>query len=169
MTQYGLHNLAPRFAFIQTRWHADIVEQCRKGFTEEIARATDNQAVVDVFKVPGAFEIPLTAKRLSRLGVYDAIVGSAFVVNGGIYRHEFVASTVVSALMDVQLETDTPILSAVLTPHNFHETDEHREFFRRHFVIKGKEAAEACVGVIKLTATIGSLASQLRTAAPAAS
>jgi 6,7-dimethyl-8-ribityllumazine synthase len=169
MTQYGLHNPAPRFAFIQAGWHADIVEQCRKGFTEEIARATENRAAVDVFKVPGAFEIPLTAKRLSRLGVYDAIVGSAFVVNGGIYRHEFVASTVVSALMDVQLETDTPILSAVLTPHNFHETEEHREFFRRHFVVKGKEAAEACVGVIKLTANIASLASQLRTAAPAAS
>jgi 6,7-dimethyl-8-ribityllumazine synthase len=169
MTQYGLHNPAPRFAFIQAGWHADIVEQCRKGFTEEIARATENRAAVDVFKVPGAFEIPLTAKRLSRLGVYDAIVGSAFVVNGGIYRHEFVASSVVSALMDVQLETDTPILSAVLTPHNFHETEEHREFFRRHFVVKGKEAAEACVGVIKLTANIATLASQLRTAAPAAS
>jgi 6,7-dimethyl-8-ribityllumazine synthase len=169
MTQYDRHNPTPRFAFIQAGWHADIVEQCRKGFTEEIARATDNRAVVDVFKVPGAFEIPLTAKRLARLRIYDAIVGSALVVNGGIYRHEFVASTVVSALMDVQLETDTPVLSAVLTPHNFHETEEHREFFRRHFVVKGREAAEACLGVINLTASITSLAGQLRTAAPAAS
>jgi 6,7-dimethyl-8-ribityllumazine synthase len=150
MTQYDRHNEAPRFAFIQAGWHADIVEQCRKGFTEEIARATGNRAVVDIFTVPGAFEIPLTAKRLSRLRIYDAIVGSAFVVNGGIYRHEFVASTVV-------------------TPHNFHETEEHREFFRRHFVIKGREAAEACLGVINLTANIASLAGQLRTAAPAAS
>lgn len=162
------HNPAPRFAFIQASWHADIVDQCREGFTAEIGSRTGNRAVIDVFKVPGAFEIPLMAKRLSGLGIYDAIVASAFVVNGGIYRHEFVASTVVSALMDTQLDTGTPILSAVLTPHNFHETEEHRAFFRGHFVVKGKEVADACLRVVELAADVASLAGRIRTVSPAA-
>lgn len=162
------YNPAPRVAFIQAGWHAEIVDQCRRGFTEEMTRRTEGRAVIDVFEVPGAFEIPLTAKRLSRPGIYDAIVGAAFVVNGGIYRHDFVASTVVSALMDVQLETDTPVLSAVLTPHNFHGTEEHREFFRSHFVVKGREAAEACLSVINLAANIASLGNPFKTASPAA-
>src|SRR3546814_6566368 len=73
---------------------------------------------IEVFEAPGAFEIPLLARDLARSGRYAAIVGAAFVVNGGIYRHDFVADTVVGALMQVQMESDVPVLSAVLTPHN---------------------------------------------------
>ncbi len=139
-----------RFAFIQARWHAEIVDECRKTFVEECQRKTKGAAIIDVLDVPGAFEIPLLAKRLAATGRYDAIVGCAFVINGGIYRHDFVASAVVSALMQVQLETDVPVLSAVLTPHNFHESDEHRAFFLEHFKIKGREAASAAMAVVEL-------------------
>ncbi|MGL4636475.1 MAG: 6,7-dimethyl-8-ribityllumazine synthase [Beijerinckiaceae bacterium] len=139
-----------RFAFIQARWHADFVDECRKTFIDECQRLTNGTAIIDVFDVPGAFEIPLLAKKLAATGRYDAIVGCAFVVNGGIYRHDFVASTVVSALMQVQLETDVPVLSAVLTPHNFHESDEHRSFFLEHFKVKGREAASAAMAVVTL-------------------
>ena len=65
---------------------------------------------VDVYTVPGAFEIPLKAKELALKGDHAAIVGAGFVVNGGIYRHEFVAQAVVSGMMQVQLETLTPVL-----------------------------------------------------------
>ena len=99
--------------------------------------------------MPGAFEIPLHAKRLARSGRYSGIVGCALVVDGGIYRHEFVASTVVNSLMQVQLETDVPVFSAVLTPHHFHEHVEHRKYFHRHFAVKGTEVAEACVKTLE--------------------
>lgn len=92
--------------------------------------------------------MPLQVRTLARTGRYAAIAASAFVVDGGIYRHEFVAGTVVNALMQTQLETDVPVLSVVLTPHNFQETDEHRRFFLDHFKIKGEEAARACMGVL---------------------
>ncbi len=52
--------------------------------------------LIDVFKVPGAFELPLHAKKLARTGGYDAIVACALVVDGGIYRHDFVANAVVN-------------------------------------------------------------------------
>jgi 6,7-dimethyl-8-ribityllumazine synthase len=137
-----------RIAFVQAQWHADIVEQARDAFLAEMERQGVPPGDIDVFDVPGAFEIPLHARRLARSGRYAAIVGCALVVDGGIYRHEFVAGTVVNALMTVQLETDVPILSAVLTPHHFHEHVEHRKYFHRHFAIKGVEAAEACIKTI---------------------
>jgi 6,7-dimethyl-8-ribityllumazine synthase len=138
-----------RIAFVQAQWHADIVEQARDAFLAEMERQGVPPDRIDVFDVPGAFEIPLHAKRLARSGRYAAIVGCALVVDGGIYRHEFVAGTVVNSLMAVQLETNVPILSAVLTPHHFHEHVEHRKYFHRHFAVKGVEAAEACVKTIE--------------------
>jgi hypothetical protein len=93
--------------------------------------------------VPGAFEIPLLARDLAMTRRYDAIVGAAFVVDGGIYRHDFVASTVLDGMMRAQMDADVPVLSIVLTPHHFQETDAHREFFRSHFVHKGQAARAA--------------------------
>ena len=141
-------------AFVKARWHADIVDQCHEAFQAELARLSDGRLQTEAFGVPGAFEIPLLARDLARSGRYRAIVGSAFVVNGGIYRHEFVAETVVGALMQVQMETDLPVFSAVLTPHNFHESEEHRRFFHEHFRVKGREAADACVAMLTARANV---------------
>ena len=138
-----------RVAFVQAQWHSDIVHQARDAFLAEMKRLGVPLDTIDIFDVPGAFEIPLHAKRLALSGRYAAIVGAALVVDGGIYRHEFVANTVVNALMTVQLETNVPVLSAVLTPHHFHEHVEHRKYFHRHFAVKGTEAAEACVKTIE--------------------
>jgi 6,7-dimethyl-8-ribityllumazine synthase len=94
------------------------------------------------------FEIPLHALQLARSGRYAAIVGCALVVDGGIYRHEFVAHAVIDGLMRVQLDTGVPVISAVLTPQQFHEHAEHRRFFAEHFVVKGREAARACLRTV---------------------
>lgn len=142
-----------RVAFVKARWHGEIVDQCQAGFEAAMAAATEADPLgaytIDVFEVPGAFEIPLLARDLARSGSYAAIVGAAFVVNGGIYRHEFVADTVVGGLMQVQMESDLPVLSAVLTPHNYHDGEEHRRFFFDHFKVKGEEAARACQAILQ--------------------
>ena len=106
------------------------------------------RAHVDLFEVPGAFEIPLHAQLLAKTRRYTGIVAAGLVVDGGIYRHEFVADAVIKALMDVQLRTEVPVFSAVLTPQQFHETAAHLDFFRKHFVIKGIEVAEACANTL---------------------
>jgi len=141
-----------RIAFIQSGWHADIVDEARKGFFAEMVKNGVPENLIDRFEVPGAFEIPLQAKLLAKTWGYAAIVAAGFVVDGGVYRHEFVAETVVGALMQVQLATETPVFSVVLTPHHFHEHEVHRRFFHDHFRVKGAEAAKAC------TATLESLA-----------
>jgi len=138
-----------RIAFIQACWHRDIVDQCRQSFLAELGRRGFPAAQVDVFEVPGSFEIPLQAKLLAKTGRYAAIVASGFIVDGGIYRHDFVSTAVIDALMRVQLDTEVPVLSAVLTPQHFHEHDVHTTFFREHFVVKGVEAAHACLATLE--------------------
>jgi 6,7-dimethyl-8-ribityllumazine synthase len=138
-----------RIAFVQSCWHKEIVDQCRLAFMTELARLGTAESWIDFFEVPGAFEIPLQAKLLAKSGRYVAIVAAGFVVDGGIYRHEFVADAVISALMRVGLETEVPIISAVLTPQRFHEHNEHQRFFREHFLVKGTEAANACAKTIE--------------------
>lgn len=139
-----------KIAFIKARWHADIVDQAYIGFQEQHAGRPEE---VVAFDVPGAFEMPLLAKQLAKSGQYCAVVCAALVVDGGIYRHDFVASAVVDALMAVQLETEVPVFSVSLTPHNFHEnSEEHQRFFTAHFVKKGKEAADALAMILDLQA-----------------
>ncbi|MBR1232378.1 6,7-dimethyl-8-ribityllumazine synthase [Bradyrhizobium sp. AUGA SZCCT0182] len=137
-----------RVAFVQASWHRDVVEECRIAFLEEIEARHISRAQVDLFEVPGSFEIPLHAQLLAKTRRYTAIVAAGLVVDGGIYRHEFVADTVIKALMEVQLKTEVPIFSAVLTPQQFHESAVHHDFFRKHFVIKGIEVAEACANTL---------------------
>ena len=134
-----------RFCFIQSSWHSDIVNQGRDGFLAEMAKHGVDAQDIDLFEVPGAFEIPLHAQRLARSGRYAAVVACGLVVDGGIYRHEFVADAVISGLMRVQLDTGVPVFSAVLTPHHFHEHEEHRRYFSAHLAVKGAEVAQACL------------------------
>jgi 6,7-dimethyl-8-ribityllumazine synthase len=147
-----------RVAFIQSCWHRDIVDQCRVSFLAEMEKLGHARENIDLFEVPGAFEIPLQAKLLAKTGRYGAVVAAGLVVDGGVYRHEFVADAVISGLMRVQLDTEVPVLSAVLTPHHFHEHEEHRRFFFEHFLVKGREAANACAS------TLANIASVRRTA-----
>jgi 6,7-dimethyl-8-ribityllumazine synthase len=139
----------PRYAFIKASWHSDIVDQALVGFQKEVGEDS-----VEVFDVPGAFEIPLLARDLALTGRFGAVVGVAFVVDGGIYRHDFVASTVLEGLMRAQMDASVPCLSIVLAPHNFQETEVHRRFFREHFVEKGAEAGRAAREIVLTRAAI---------------
>ena len=140
---------SPKFAFIKARWHAEIVDQALVGFEKELAEQAV-AAEIDVIDVPGAFEMPLVAKKLAQSGNYDAIAAAALVVDGGIYRHDFVAQAVVSGLMEAGMETGVPVLSVSLTPHHFQPTAEHVGFYTDHFVEKGKEAARAAMQITAL-------------------
>jgi len=143
-----------RIAFIQASWHGDIVEQARLAFLQEMSCLGQDAACVDIISVPGAFEIPLHARLLAESGRYAAVVAAGLVVNGGIYRHEFVAHAVISGLMQVQLETRVPVLSCVLTPRELFEGEDQHRFFFEHFQIKGKEAAQACIATIASVDTL---------------
>ena len=130
-----------RVAFVQSAWHRDVIDECRTAFLTELAARRISH--VDVFEVPGSFEIPLHVQILAKTRRYTAIVAAGLVVDD-----EYVAETVIRALMEVQLRTEVPVFSAVLTPQQFHESAVHHEFFRKHFAIKGVEVAEACANTL---------------------
>ena len=116
--------------------------------------AIGDQAEVDLFEVPGAFELPLHVRMVAETGKFDAVVAAGFVVDGGIYRHEFVADAVISGLMRVQLDAGVPVFSSVLTPQNFQESETHVAFFRDHMVGKGREVADACLATLQARAGV---------------
>ena len=130
-----------RVAFVQSAWHRDVIDECRVAFLAEMAARHISH--IDVFEVPGSFEIPLHVQILAKTRRYTAIIAAGLVVDD-----EHVAETVIRALMDVQLRTEVPVFSAVLTPQQFHESAVHHEFFRKHFAIKGVEVAEACANTL---------------------
>lgn len=138
-----------RYAFIKANWHGDIVDRALDGFLELIPADR-----VDVFDVPGAFEMPLLARDLAATGQYGAVACAAFVVDGGIYRHDFVAQAVVDGLMRAGMETGVPVLSVSLTPHQYQETAHHNEIYRAHFVEKGREAARAALAISQTRAKL---------------
>jgi 6,7-dimethyl-8-ribityllumazine synthase len=140
-----------KVAVIAACWHQDIVSATTDAIQLEFERRSSPRDCLELYRVPGAFEIPFHAMRLARTRRYDAIIACGFVMNGGIYRHEFVAAAVIDGLMRVQLDTDVPVFSAVLTPRDFHDHEEHQAFFKAHFVKKGIEVARACLN------TLGSL------------
>lgn len=142
---------SPKFAFIKAGWHSDIVDQALAGFQARVSSEAP-EARIEVFDVPGAFEMPLLAQKLAATGDYDAVAAAALVVDGGIYRHDFVAQAVVNGLMEAGLRTGVPVLSVSLTPHHFQPGEDHQRFFHAHFLRKGQEAADAALHVAQVHA-----------------
>src|SRR6516162_2432346 len=128
-----------RVAFVQSAWHREVVAECRAAFVNEAEARNIASTAIDVVEVPGSFEIPLHVQLLAKTRRYNAIVAAGLVIDD-----EYIAETVIKALMDVQLRTEVPVFSAVVTPEQFHETAAHFDFFRKHFAVKGVEVAEAC-------------------------
>jgi 6,7-dimethyl-8-ribityllumazine synthase len=135
-----------RVAFVQSAWHRDIVAPCRDSFVVEMEARHILPAQIDLFEVPGSFEIPLHVQILAKTRRYTAIVAAGLVVDSGV--RGFVADTVIRALMDVQLRTEVPVFSAVVTPEEFDESEERLDFLRKHFATKGVEVAAACANTL---------------------
>lgn len=134
-----------KIAVISASWHEPVVEAAEQSFIETLVENGYAPDDIKVIKVPGALEVPLAGKRAFQKG-FDAAVGIALVVDGGIYRHEFVAHTSLQSMLDVSLEAGKPFFSVVISPQNFREGNKDDEaWFADHFVIKGREAADACL------------------------
>jgi 6,7-dimethyl-8-ribityllumazine synthase len=135
-----------RVAFVQSSWHRDIVGQCWLAFARQIEVRGIVASQVDLFEVPGSFEIPLHVQILAKTRRYTAIVAAGLVVDSGMQG--FVAQTVIQALMEVQLRTEVPVFSAVVTPQQFDGTAAQADFFQQHFASKGAEVADACADTL---------------------
>ncbi|MGB1008692.1 MAG: 6,7-dimethyl-8-ribityllumazine synthase [Thiolinea sp.] len=146
-----------RICLISAQWHDDIVDELKQSFLNKSAEYGLENDCVDTVIVPGSLEIPLQAKLRAKTGLYDAIVVTGLVVDGGIYRHEFVAKSILESVMQLQLELELPIIYAVLTPHHFHDGEVHQQFFSEHFKTKGVETANALYQTLRCCAETAAL------------
>jgi 6,7-dimethyl-8-ribityllumazine synthase len=130
-------------AFIQSCWHKDIVDQFRHSFDQHLQDIENKKVSIDYFEAPGVVEVPLLARRCAESPKYDIIVVCGLIVDHGIYRHEFVAQSVLDSTMRIQLDTNVPVIYGILTPQDF-LSDGREELFFQHFKLKGEETAHAC-------------------------
>lgn len=145
--------MTQKIAIIKAGWHNNIVNSAENSFKSAMKKSGFS-GVIDVIEVPGSLEIPLIGKKMLESG-YDMAIGMGFIVNGAIYRHDFVAQGVIDGMMSVSLETGKPFLSVVLTAITFSEASkENEDYFVNHMVIKGQEAADAALSMFDLLADV---------------
>lgn len=150
-----------RIAMIAAQWHSDLVNVATTACHAHLVSAGIAEDAISLITVPGSLELPLVSKVLATSGDYDAVLAFGFVVDGGIYRHEFVAQAILTGFVAVSTETGVPVLSAVLTPQRFDENDAgDHAFFAEHLKGKGVEIARSAVEVVSVLRDLRSTGSQ---------
>ena len=104
-----------RFALVVSRFNEEITESLLKGARQALAEASVRDADITVMRVPGAFEIPVTALRAAETGHFDAVICIGCVIKGETMHFEYIAGTVCQAIADAASATGVPIALGVLT------------------------------------------------------
>ena len=104
-----------RFALVVSRFNEEITEGLLKGAQQALAEASVSEADITVMRVPGAFEIPVTALRAAETGHFDAVICLGCVIKGETMHFEYIAGTVCQAIADAASATGVPIALGVLT------------------------------------------------------
>ncbi|BDV43295.1 6,7-dimethyl-8-ribityllumazine synthase [Geotalea uraniireducens] len=113
-----------RFGIIVSRFNSFIGERLLEGALDALVRHGADAAEVDVVRVPGAFEIPLTAKKLAQAGGYDAVICLGAVIRGATPHFDYVAAEVAKGVAHVSLETGVPVAFGVLTTDSIEQAIE---------------------------------------------
>ena len=107
-----------RIAIVAARFNAFIVDRLLVGALEALKRQGAAASHIKVARVPGAFELPVAAKKLAASGKYDAVVALGTVIRGDTAHFDYVAGECASGLTQASLETGVPIAFGVLTTDN---------------------------------------------------
>ena len=133
-----------KFAIIVSRFNSLITEKLLEGALDCINRHNGDMANVTIVRVPGAFEIPLVAKKLAKSGIFDAVVCLGAVIRGSTPHFDYVASEVSKGIANVSLETEIPIIFGVLT------TDTLEQAIERAGTKMGNKGFDAALSAIEL-------------------
>jgi len=136
-----------RFAVVVSRFNEEITEGLLQGARERLAEASVPEENVTIIRVPGAFEIPITAQRLGESGEYDAIVCLGCLIKGETMHFEYIAEAASHGIMQAAAATGVPMAFGVLTAL----TEEQALARSRSGPDnKGREAAAAALDMAKL-------------------
>jgi 6,7-dimethyl-8-ribityllumazine synthase len=135
-----------RFAVIASRTNGDVVLRLLEGAVHELRRHGATEDRIEVFQVPGAFELPLGALRAARTGRFNAMIALGAIIRGGTPHFDYICSETARGLMQVSLSTGLPVLFGVLT------TDNLQDALDRAGGSEGNKGAEAALAAIEMAA-----------------
>lgn len=133
-----------RFAVVVSRFNDFISSRLLDGALDAFQRHGAEEAGITVIRVPGAFEIPLSAKKLVESGRYDAIVCLGAVIRGDTPHFDYVAAEVSKGVANVSLETGVPVIFGVLT------TDSVEQAIERSGSKSGNKGFDAAMAAIEM-------------------
>ena len=149
----GSHNAEGcRFAIIVSRFNEEITSGLLKGARGALAEASVRDEDVTVIHVPGAFEIPVTARRVADQGTVDAVIGLGCLIKGDTMHFEYIAAAASQGMMDVSTSTGIPVAFGVLTAMTDRQAEERSADGPGN---KGREAALAAVEMATLFRLLG--------------
>ena len=141
-----------RFAIVVSRFNEFISSKLVGGTLDALQRHGAKEEQIALVKVPGAFEIPMTAQRLARSGNYDAIICLGAVIRGATPHFDYVAAEVSKGIASVSLETGVPVLFGVITTDTLEQAIERAGSKAGN---KGFAAAEAAIEMVNLLKELG--------------
>ncbi|MBY5921491.1 6,7-dimethyl-8-ribityllumazine synthase [Ferrimonas balearica] len=142
-----------KIAIVVSRFNSFIVDSLLEGAIDTLKRFGQvNEEDITVVRVPGAFELPLAARRVAAKGEFDAIIALGAVIRGGTPHFDFVAGECNKGLAQVMLEFDTPVSFGVLT------TDTIEQAIERAGTKAGNKGGEAALGALEMVNVLNQLA-----------
>lgn len=145
--QGTLHARGFRFAIVASRWNDSLVSRLIEGALdafEELSADTDR---IEIFRVPGAFEIPLCALKAAESGKFDAVICLGVIIRGQTPHFEYIAGEVARGIGEASMKTGVPLLFGVITADNVDQAIDRAGVKLGN---KGFEAATAAVELVNL-------------------
>lgn len=146
MTQYNgnLVGTGMRFAIVAGRFNGFIVEALVAGANDALVRSGVSADDIDVARVPGAYEIPLVARKMATSGRYDAVICLGAVIRGATAHFDYVAGEVAKGITRLSEDTGIPVMFGVLT------TDTIEQAIERAGTKAGNKGAESAIAAIEM-------------------
>jgi 6,7-dimethyl-8-ribityllumazine synthase len=150
-----------RFAVVVSRFNSLVTERLLAGVMDALQRSGAAKEDVEVDYVPGAFELPLAAKKLASRGEYDALIAIGCVIRGETLHYDYVCSETARGLQLAQMDTGVPIIFCVLTC----ETQE--QAMARAGGERGNKGFDSGLAAVEMARLSQKLSRKLSQAAPA--
>lgn len=141
-----------KIGIVAARFNEFIVSKLVSGAQDGLVRHGVNDDDIDLAWVPGAFEIPLVAKKMAKSGKYDAVICLGAVIRGATSHYDYVCAEVSKGIANVSLETETPVMFGVVTTDNIEQAIERAGTKAGN---KGYDCALGAIEMINLGRTLG--------------
>ncbi len=133
-----------KIAIVASRFNDFITNNLIEGAIDVLTRHNVNEDNITIVKVPGAFEIPLTCKKITKTGKYDAIIALGAVIRGSTPHFDYVSAEVSKGIANVSLDSGIPVIFGVLT------TDTIEQAIERAGTKAGNKGAESALSAIEM-------------------